>query len=52
MKKAEFENMMRDSIVNAYIKVMGVEKWNGLTNEEKDAVLHLVLVGFAKGMGV
>lgn len=37
-----FEETMRNAIINSYIKVYGVEKWNGLTNEEKDMVLHIM----------
>lgn len=42
------EEMMAKAIREAYIEVYGVEKWNGLKNNEKDAVLHIVLNGFAK----
>lgn len=34
------ENKMIDMIAEAYIKVMGVEKWNSLTDDQKrDAVM-------------
>jgi hypothetical protein len=52
MKMKNFEETMRNSIVNAYIKVYGIEKWNGLTNEEKDMVLHIVINDFARYVGV
>lgn len=42
-----FEEIMKDSIISAYIEVMGEVKWNSLTNEEKNNVLHLVLNDFA-----
>lgn len=47
-----FEETMRNAIINSYIKVYGVEKWKGLTNEEKDMVLHIMLNDFAKAVGV
>lgn len=47
-----FEETMRNAIINSYIKVYCVEKWNGLTNEEKDMVLHIMLNDFAKAVGV
>lgn len=43
-----FENTLKDSIITAYITVYGEEKWNALSNEEKDIVLHIVLNDFAK----
>lgn len=48
----QFENMMRDAIIEAYVSVMGFEKWNSLTNEEKDQVLHIMLNDFAKALDV
>lgn len=38
------ENRTIEMIKEAYIKVMGVEKWNGLTNKEK----HDVIITIAK----
>lgn len=52
IKMKNFEETMRNAIVNSYIKVYGAEKWNGLTNKEKDMVLHIVLNDFAKAVGV
>lgn len=46
----KFEEIMKESIIKAYIEVMGEVKWNSLTNEEKDNVLHLVLNDFAKAI--
>lgn len=48
----QFEETIKNAIVTSYIKVMGVEKWNGLTDDEKNMVLHLVLNGFAKSVGL
>lgn len=48
MKNNDFEEMMKNAIVESYIKVMGVEKWNSLTNEDKDNLLHIMVNGFAK----
>ena len=48
MNSEEFFEMFIESAKNAYIKIMGKEKWNSLTNEEKhDAVMML-----AKGMHI
>ena len=48
MNSEEFFEMFIESAENAYIEVMGKEKWNSLTNEEKhDAVMML-----AKGMHI
>lgn len=48
MTNNEFENVMKNAIVESYIKVMGTEKWNSLTNEDKDNLLHIMINGFAK----
>lgn len=48
MTNNDFEEMMKNAIVECYIKVMGVEKWNSLTNEDKDNLLHIMVNGFAK----
>lgn len=42
------EKIMRDAIIKAYITVYGIEKWNSLTDDQKDSVLHIVLNDFAK----
>lgn len=47
-----FEEIMKNAIVKSYINVYGAEKWDGLSNEEKDMVLHIVLNDFAKAVGV
>ena len=39
----KFEELLKDMMVESYIKVYGEEKWNNLTNEQKDMVLHLLL---------
>ncbi len=48
MTNNEFENVMKNAIVESYIKVMGIEKWNSLTDEDKDNLLHIMINGFAK----
>lgn len=48
MTNREFEELMKRSIIDSYIKVMGVEKWNSLTNEEKNSLLHIMVNGFAR----
>ena len=46
MTNEKFFEMFIETAKNAYIEIMGKEKWNSLTNEEKhDAVMML-----AKGM--
>lgn len=46
----DFEQFMKDAIVEAYVSVMGIDKWESLTNEEKNNVLHIVLNDFAKAI--
>jgi len=48
MSEKQFEDFMRDSIIKAYKSVMGAEKWESLTNAEKDQVLHIMLNDFAR----
>ena len=48
MKNNGFEEMMKDAIVESYIKVMGIKKWDSLTNEDKDNLLHIMVNGFAR----
>ena len=48
MTNEKFFEMFIETAKNAYIGIMGEEKWNSLTNEEKhDAVMML-----AKGMNI
>lgn len=44
----EFIEMFREAIIESYIKVMGVEKWNALTEEQKGEVLHIMVKDFTK----
>lgn len=46
------EKIFRDAIVKAYIGVMGVEKWDSLTDSEKDMVLHIIVNDMARANGV
>ena len=46
----EFIEMFRKAVIEAYIKVMGVDKWNALTDEQKAEVLHAAVVEFTKDM--
>ena len=46
------EKLFRDSIVKAYVSVMGAEKWDSLTNVEKDMVLHIMVRDMAKANGI
>ena len=48
MTNKQFEELMKNAIVESYIKVMGIEKWNSLTNNEKDSLLHIMVKGFAE----
>lgn len=52
MKYEEFENLLKETIISSYIKVMGIKKWDSLTDEQKNEVLHACLIGFAKGLGL
>lgn len=44
----EFEEMMKEAITESYIKVMGIEKYNSLTDQDKDNLLHIMVNGFVK----
>ena len=46
------EKLFRDSIIKAYVSVMGAEKWDNLTNAEKDMVLHIMVRDIAKANGI
>lgn len=48
MTNKQFEEFFKDAIVKSYIMVMGKEKWDSLTNEDKDNLLHIMVNGFAK----
>ena len=43
-----FEQIVKDAIIKSYVSVMGKEKWNSLTNDEKDMVLHIALNDLAR----
>ena len=45
-----FEQFMKDAIIESYVSVMGLDKWESLTDNEKNAVLHIVLNDFAKAI--
>lgn len=45
--KQEWEIMV-DMIKDAYIKVMGVEKWNSLTDEQKHDAVMIITKGLLK----
>lgn len=48
MTNEKFFKLFIETAKNAYIEIMGKEKWNSLTNKEKhDAVMML-----AKGMNI
>lgn len=36
----------------AYISVMGANKWNSMTDEQKHDVVMMVLYGMGKSMGI
>ena len=42
MTNREFEEKMKTTMIDTYIKVMGAEKWNRLTDKEKDSLLHIM----------
>ena len=48
MTNRQFEETMKTAIIESYVSVMGEAKWNSLTNAEKDALLHIMVTGFAK----
>ena len=48
MTNKDFESLMKKSIIESYIKVMGIEKWNSLTDDQKDSLLHIMVKGFAE----
>lgn len=48
MKFNEFENLLREKIIEAYKTVYGEEKWNGLTDDDKDEVLHIAVESLAQ----
>lgn len=45
-----FEQFMKDAIIKSYVSVMGLDKWESLTDNEKNAVLHIVLNDSAKAI--
>lgn len=47
-----FENELKEMMVEAYIKVYGEAKWIGLTNEEKNMVLHILLTDICRSMEI
>ena len=47
-----FEEKLKDMMIESYSKVLGEEKWNSLSKEEKDQVLHLLLEGLCKKVGI
>lgn len=47
-----FELRLKEMMIESYILVYGEEKWNSLTNDEKDMVLHLLLKDLCKRAGV
>ena len=51
-KMTNTEKLFRDSIIKAYVSVMGAEKWDNLTNAEKDMVLHIMVRDMAKANGI
>lgn len=48
MTNRQFEETMKAAIIKSYVSVMGEEKWNSLTNTEKDNLLHIMVKGFVK----
>lgn len=50
MTDIQFEETMKDAMISSYIKVMGSEKWNSLTNDEKNSLLHIMVKGFVEPM--
>lgn len=40
------ENRIIEMIKEAYISVLGVEKWNGLTNKDKHDVIMMIAQDF------
>ena len=48
MTDRQFQEMMHEAIIESYIKVMGIEKWNSLTNEDKDNLIHIMVKGLAE----
>lgn len=48
MTNAQFEQFFKESIIKAYIQVMGAEKWASATDEEKNYVLHAMVQTMGK----
>ncbi len=43
-------NKMIDLIKEAYVNVMGIEKWNSLTDEQKHDAIMTIAVDFNKSL--
>jgi len=46
------EERIVEMMIEAYIKVYGAEKWNSMTKNQKDEVLHIILNDMAMAMGI
>lgn len=52
MTNAQFEQHIKESIIKAYIQVMGAEKWASATDDEKNYVLHMMVQTMGKAAGI
>ena len=52
MTEKEFENFVKNSIITSYCRTYGIDKWNTLSNNQKDAVLHIALNDLTKIFGI
>ena len=43
-----FENVLRDALINAFVETYGREAWDSKSNTEKDETLHQLLTSFLK----
>lgn len=46
----ELLDKMIDMAIESYKKVYGADKWNGLTEEEKNIVVHKIVMDFAEAL--
>lgn len=48
MTYEEFFNALLTAAVNAYIQTYGAEKWNSLTESERNTAIHTVTMDFCR----
>ena len=50
MTNEKFFNLFIETAKNAYIEIMGAEKWNSLTDKEKHDVVMMLADGMNKAL--